>query len=163
MNKMIKKLKRSNKALRLIYYLTNVTYLIGLILFIKSILSLTGVETLLRIVVIVLFVLYLLFYSFCNLLNLLQRKYKGLIITTLISILLTVIFFVGSYYINYIYKNLDGMQENEKIIYTTYLITLKDSSFNEESKIGIINKTIDNDNHESRQARVAEERNNCKS
>lgn len=148
MNKMIKKLKRSNKALRLIYYLTNITYLIGLILFIKSILSLTGVETLLRIVVIVLFVLYLLFYSFCNLLNLLQRKYKGLIITTLISILLTVIFFVGSYYINYIYKNLDGMQENEKIIYTTYLITLKDSSFNEESKIGIINKTIDNDNHE---------------
>lgn len=148
MNKMIKKLKRSNKALRLIYYLTNVTYLIGLILFIKSILSLTGVETLLRIFVIVLFVLYLLFYSFCNLLNLLQRKYKGLIITTLISILLTVIFFVGSYYINYIYKNLDGMQENEKIIYTTYLITLKDSSFNEESKIGIINKTIDNDNHE---------------
>lgn len=148
MNKMIKKLKRSNKALRLIYYLTNITYLIGLILFIKSILSLTGVETLLRIVVIVLFVLYLLFYSFWNLLNLLQRKYKGLIITTLISILLTVIFFVGSYYINYIYKNLDGMQENEKIIYTTYLITLKDSSFNEESKIGIINKTIDNDNHE---------------
>ena len=148
MNKMIKKLKRSNKALRLIYYLTNITYLIGLILFIKSILSLTGVETLLRIVVIVLFVLYLLFYSFWNLLNLLQRKYKGLIITTLISILLTVIFFVGSYYINYIYKNLDGMQENEKIIYTTYLITLKDSSFNEESKIGIINKAIDNDNHE---------------
>lgn len=148
MNKMIKKLKRSNKALRLIYYLTNITYLIGLILFIKSILSLTGVETLLRIVVIVLFVLYLLFYSFWNLLNLLQRKYKGLIITTLISILLTVIFFVGSYYINYIYKNLDGMQENEKIIYTIYLITLKDSSFNEESKIGIINKTIDNDNHE---------------
>lgn len=148
MNKMIKKLKRSNKALRLIYYLTNVTYLIGLILFIKSILSLTGVETLLRIFVIVLFILYLLFYSFCNLLNLLQRKYKGLIITTLISILLTVIFFVGSYYINYIYKNLDGMQENEKIIYTTYLITLKDSSFNEESKIGIINKKIDNDNHE---------------
>lgn len=148
MNKMIKKLKRSNKTLRLIYYLTNITYLIGLILFIKSILSLTGVETLLRIFVIVLFILYLLFYSFCNLLNLLQRKYKGLIITTLISILLTVIFFVGSYYINYIYKNLDGMQENEKIIYTTYLITLKDSSFNEESKIGIINKTIDNDNHE---------------
>lgn len=148
MNKMIKKLKRSNKALRLIYYLTNVTYLIGLILFIKSILNLTGVETLLRIVVIVLFVLYLLFYLFWNLLNLLQRKYKGLIITTLISILLTVIFFVGSYYINYIYKNLDGMQENDKIIYTTYLITLKDNSFNEESKIGIINKTIDNDNHE---------------
>ena len=148
MNKMIKKLKRSNKALRLIYYLTNITYLIGLILFIKSILSLTGVETLLRIVVIVLFVLYLLFYSFWNLLNLLQRKYKGLNITTLISILLTVIFFVGSYYIIYIYKNLDGMQENEKIIYTTYLITLKDNSFNEESKIGIINKTVDNDNHE---------------
>ena len=148
MNKMIKKLKRSNKALRLIYYLTNITYLIGLILFIKSILSLTGVETLLRIVVIVLFVLYLLFYSFWNLLNLLQRKYKGLIITTLISILLTVIFFVGSYYINYIYKNLDGMQENEKIVYTTYLITLKDNNFNEESKLGIINKTVDNDNHE---------------
>ena len=148
MNKMIKKLKRSNKALRLIYYLTNVTYLIGLILFIKSILSLTGIETLLRVIVIILLILYLLFYAFWNLLNLLQRKYKGLIITTLISILLTVIFFVGSYYINYIYKNLDGMQENEKIVYTTYLITLKDNNFNEESKLGIINKTVDNDNHE---------------
>lgn len=148
MNKMIKKLKRSNKALRLIYYLTNITYLIGLILFIKSILSLTGIETLLRVIVIILLILYLLFYAFWNLLNLLQRKYKGLIITTLISILLTVIFFVGSYYINYIYKNLDGMQENKELIYTTYLITLKDNNFNEESKIGIINKTIDSDNHE---------------
>lgn len=148
MNKMIKKLKRSNKALRLIYYLTNATYLIGLILFIKSILSLTGIETLLRVIVIILFILYLLFYAFWNLLNLLQRKYKGLIITTLISILLTTIFFVGSYYINYIYKNLDNMQENKELIYTTYLITLKDNSFTEENKIGIINKTIDNDNHE---------------
>lgn len=148
MNKVKKKLRRSNKTLRILYYLTNICYLIGLVLFIKSILSLTGIETILRIILIIFFILYFLFYAFWNFLNLLQRKYKCLIITTIISILLTLIFFIGSYYINYVYKNLDSMQENKELVYTTYLINLKDSKFSSENKIGIINKNIDNDNHD---------------
>ena len=148
MNKIIKKLKKSNKFLRILYYLTNISYLIGLVLFVKSLLSLTGVETLLRIIFIILFILYLVFYAFWNLLNLIQKKYKGLIITTIISILLTILFFIGSYYINYVYNNLDNLQENKNILYTSYLITLKDNKFDDNSKIGIINKNVDSDNYE---------------
>ena len=148
MKKIIKKLKKSNKFLRILYYLTNISYLIGIVLFVKSLLSLTGVETLLRIIFIILFILYLVFYAFWNLLNLIQKKYKGLIITTIISILLTIVFFIGSYYINYVYNNLDNLQENKNILYTSYLITLKDNKFDDNSKIGIINKNVDSDNYE---------------
>ena len=148
MNKIIRKLKKSNKGARILYYLTIISYFISLILFIKSLLSLTGIETLIRTIVIILFIIYFIFYLFWNLLNLLQRKYKGLIITTFLSILLTIIFFVGSYYINYVYNNLNNMQESKNIVYTSYLITLNNKEFNDNSKIGIINKNVDNDNHD---------------
>ena len=124
MNKIIRKLKKSNKGARILYYLTIISYFISLILFIKSLLSLTGIETLIRTIVIILFIIYFIFYLFWNLLNLLQRKYKGLIITTFLSILLTIIFFVGSYYINYVYNNLNNMQESKNIVYTSYLVKL---------------------------------------
>lgn len=148
MKKVIKKLKRSKKILRIIYYLTIILYIVGLCLFTKSILSLSGIETLLRIIVITIFIFYLLIYIFINLLNLLRRKYKVLIVTSFISLLFTTIFFVGSYYINFVYDNINNMQENEKLVYRTYLITLKDNNFTEESIIGIINKDTDSDSEE---------------
>ena len=148
MNKIIRKLKKANKGARILYYLTIISYFISLILFIKSLLSLTGIETLIRTIVIILFIIYFIFYLFWNLLSLLQRKYKGLIITTFLSILLTIIFFVSSYYINYVYNNLNNMQESKNIVYTSYLITLNNKEFNDNSKIGIINKNVDNDNHD---------------
>ena len=48
MNKMVRKLKKSNKALRFLYYLVMIFYVVGLVLFIKSLLSLTGIETMIR-------------------------------------------------------------------------------------------------------------------
>ena len=107
MNKMVRKLKKSNKALRFLYYLVMIFYVVGLVLFIKSLLSLTGVETMIRTIVIIFFIIYFLLYSFINLLNLLRRKYKGVIISTIFSLLFILIFLVGSYYINYVYNNLN--------------------------------------------------------
>ena len=41
MNKMVRKLKKSNKVLRFLYYLVMISYVVGLVLFTKSLLSLT--------------------------------------------------------------------------------------------------------------------------
>ena len=146
MKKITKKIKRSNKFLRVIYYITLILYLVGLLFFVKTILSLTGIETLLRIIVIVLFGVYFIIYAFWNLINLIKRKYIILIITTIISLLLTSIFFIGSYYINYVYKNIDNMHENKELVYKTYLIAMQDTNFSSKSSIGIISDDIDSDN-----------------
>lgn len=148
MNKMVRKLKKSNEVLRFLYYLVMISYIVGLVLFTKSLLSLTGIETLIRWIAIIFFIIYFILYSFINLLNLLRRKYKGLIISTILSLLFILLFFVGSYYINYVYNNLNGMQESDKITYNTYLITLKDTEFNSDSKIGLISSKRDKDNNE---------------
>jgi len=148
MNKMIRKLKKSNLVIRIIYYLVTICYLVSSILFIKSLLNLTGIETGIRIIAIIFFIIYFLLYVFINFLNLLRRKYKGLIISTIFSLLFILIFFIGSYYINYVYSNINNMQESEKITYNIYLITLKDTEFSSESKIGVISDKIDKDNNE---------------
>lgn len=148
MNRVIRKLKKSNLVIRIIYYLVTICYLVSSILFIKSLLNLTGIETVIRIIAIIFFIIYFLLYVFINFLNLLRRKYKGLIISTIFSLLFILIFFIGSYYINYVYSNINNMQESEKITYNIYLITLKDTEFSSESKIGVISDKIDKDNNE---------------
>ena len=148
MNRVIRKLKKSNLVIRIIYYLVTICYLVSSILFIKSLLNLTGIETGIRIIAIIFFIIYFLLYVFINFLNLLRRKYKGLIISTIFSLLFILIFFIGSHYINYVYSNINNMQESEKITYNIYLITLKDTEFSSESKIGVISDKIDKDNNE---------------
>lgn len=148
MNRVIRKLKKSNLVIRIIYYLVTICYLVSSILFIKSLLNLTGIETGIRIIAIIFFIIYFLLYVFINFLNLLRRKYKGLIISTIFSLLFILIFFIGSYYINYVYSNINNMQESEKITYNIYLITLKDTEFSSESKMGVISDKIDKDNNE---------------
>lgn len=147
MNKVIRKLKKSNLVIRIIYYLVTICYLVSSILFIKSLLNLTGIETGIRIIAIIFFIIYFLLYVFINFLNLLRRKYKGLIISTIFSLLFILIFFIGSYYINYVYSNINNMQESDKITYNVYLITLKDTEFSSESKLGVISDKIDKDNN----------------
>ena len=148
MNRVIRKLKKSNLVIRIIYYLVTICYLVSSILFIKSLLNLTGIETGIRIIAIIFFIIYFLLYVFINFLNLLRRKYKGLIISTIFSLLFILIFFIGSYYINYVYSNINNMQESDKITYNIYLITLKDTEFSSESKLGVISDKIDKDNNE---------------
>ena len=138
MNKFFRKLKKSNRVLRYIYYIICIVYIISLFFFIKSLLSLTGVETVLRIVFIVFFIFYIVLYCFWNLINLLCHKYKALIITSIISIIFIIIFCIGSYYINMLYSNIDNITENDKLTYTNYLIALKDTNFDNDSSIGLL-------------------------
>ena len=158
MNKMLRKLKKSKKAYRVIYYIINILYLVTLALFIKNILSLKGIETFIRVRVIIFFILYFFIYSFWNLLNLLRRKYKGLIITSIITLLFIMFFSVSSYYINFVYSNINGMKEKKEVIYNSYLIVLSDKTFNKDSVIGIIDKDIDKDNYDLAQKLIKEEK-----
>ena len=138
MNRFIRKLKKSSRVLRYIYYVICIVYIISLFFFIKSLLSLTGIETILRIVFIVFFILYIVIYAFWNLLNLLRRKYKALIATSVVSIIFIAIFCIGSYYISMVYNNIDSITENDRLVYTTYLIALKDTDFDNDSSIGML-------------------------
>lgn len=158
MNKMLRKLKKSKKAYRVIYYIINILYLVTLVLFIKNILSLKGIETFIRVIVIIFFILYFFIYSFWNLLNLLRRKYKGLIITSIITLLFIMVFSVSSYYINFVYSNINGMKEKNEVIYNSYLIVLSDKTFNKDSVIGIIDKDIDKDNYDLAQKLIKEKK-----
>ncbi len=158
MNKMLRKLKKSKKAYRVIYYIINIFYLVTLVLFIKNILSLKGIETFIRVIVIIFFILYFFIYSFWNLLNLLRRKYKGLIITSIITLLFIIVFSVSSYYINFVYSNINGMKEKNEVIYNSYLIVLSDKTFNKDSVIGIIDKEIDKDNYDLAQKLIKEKK-----
>ena len=158
MNKMLRKLKKSKKAYRVIYYIINILYLVTLVLFIKNILSLKGIETFIRVIIIIFFILYFFIYSFWNLLNLLRRKYKGLIITSIITLLFIIVFSVSSYYINFVYSNINGMKEKNEVIYNSYLIVLSDKTFNKDSVIGIIDKDIDKDNYDLAQKLIKEKK-----
>lgn len=138
MKKFFRKLKKSNRVLRYIYYIVSIVYIVTLFFFIKSLLSLSGIETVLRIVFIVFFILYIVLYCFWNLLNLLRRKYKALIITSIVSVIFIIIFCVGSYYINMVYSNIDNITEDDRLMYTSYLIALKDTEFDNDSSVGML-------------------------
>lgn len=138
MKKFFRKLKKSNRVLRYIYYIVSIVYIVTLFFFIKSLLSLSGIETVLRIVFIVFFILYIVLYCFWNLLNLLRRKYKALIITSIVSVIFIIIFCVGSYYINMVYNNIDNITEDDRLVYTSYLIALKDTEFDNDSSVGML-------------------------
>ena len=138
MNKFFRKLKKSNRVFRYTYYIINIVYIISLFFFIKSLLNLAGIETVLRIVFMIFFILYIIVYAFWNLLNLLRRKYKALIITSIISIIFIIIFGIGSYYINMVYSNINNITEDDRLMYTTYLISLKDTEFDNDSSIGML-------------------------
>ena len=62
MNRVIRKLKKSNLVIRIIYYLVTICYLVSSILFIKSLLNLTGIETGIRIIAII---YWFLLYKLC--------------------------------------------------------------------------------------------------
>ena len=147
MKKLRRKLKRSNKFARYSYYFLTIFYLVGFVFFAKNIFSLVGIETLLRIILIIFFFLWLLLYVFINLLNLLRRKYKALIITSIITFIFIIIFAIGSYVISTVYGEINNITEDDKIVYTTYLIKLKNNDFDKNSNIGRISNENDTEGY----------------
>lgn len=143
MKRIRRKLQRVKKSVRFTYYFLVITYLLSYIFFSYNLLSLTGVETVLRIIVIVFFFLWLIFYLVYNLVKLILKKYKGFIISSIFTLIFIIIFIIGSYYICVLSGGIKNMQDENKTIYTSYLIKLKDTEFNNESIIGRISNEDD--------------------
>lgn len=135
---LFRKLKRSNKFLLTLFIITFGLYIIGYTLFTKNLLSLSGIETGIRVFFIIFFFLWLIFYLFLSLIKLIKRNYKALIITTIISLLLSIVFYVSSFYINLIYDKMGNLTESNTTIYTTYLINFNGDEFNEDKILGMV-------------------------
>ena len=147
MNKLRRKLKRTNKALRFIYYFILVAYSITLFFFIKNLLAIRNTEPVLITVFIIFFIVYLIIYALGNLVNLIEKKKKKVFITSLIAIIFIFIFMIGSYYIKFVYDGLDNMTENGEQVYKSYLISLKNTEFDNKGSIGMISSDADKNDH----------------
>lgn len=138
-----KKLKRSNKIELSLYLISVLYYLISYILFLICVLKLKKIETFIRIIILVFFGLYFFYYLLSNLVSLISKKHHSFFVKLLVSVIFSLIFTLGSYYINEIYNSLNKFGERDKISYTTNLVTLSSTEFNKESTIGIINNKED--------------------
>ena len=147
MKVLFNKIKKSNKILLTIYLLSFIAYLVTFVFFTGSLLSLKGIETFLRIGFIALFALWIIIYFIWNLVNLILKRNKTLIITTIITILLSVVFGFGSYIINNVYNKLEKLTSSNTTVYTTYLISMKDNEIDEDSKLGMIKNKKDVEGH----------------
>jgi len=143
MKRFMRKFKKVNKFARFTYIFVMIAYLVSFIFFAKSIISLTGIETFIRYIILLLLFFNVLSYFYICLCKLLLRKYPLFYLWSLINVLLIIIFSFSSYFIDLVYDKLSSFNENEKIVYTSYLISLKDTSLNAKSVIGKISDKDD--------------------
>ena len=137
MKSFINNLKKSNKVYLVVLLISLCSYLVGYVIFIKNIAVLTGIETLIRLILIILFGLWFLVWLIMGLVYLFNKKYSNFILRIVFTVIFKVIFFVAGNYIDAVYKEIDGMSK-DTLNYTSYLISMKDASFNSDSKVGII-------------------------
>ncbi len=137
-----RKLKRSSKIKKFFYYLTILAYIATFGYFIYGILKLKGIEDLIRYIAIAFFGIWLLIYLLLGLIGVISRKSKMFVIITIFTLLFTPAFAFSSYYINKIYGTISKINSNTKT-YSTNLIALKDTNFNEMKIIGMVESESD--------------------
>ncbi len=135
---LFKKLKKTNKIFLILFSITTLAYVVSFSFLIKSLLSLAGIETTLRITLIIIFSIFILIYFIWNLINIILKRNKTFIITTILFLILSAIFSIGAFAIDFIYDKIDNISEKETVVYTTYLIALKDTKITNDSKLGMI-------------------------
>ena len=140
---LLKKLKRANKVELAMYGISLLYYIVLFIIFTISVLNLKRIETFIRITILVFFGFWLLYYLLGCLMNIILKKHHKFAIQTTLTIIFSLMFTFSSYYINILYKSLDQFKERKEIIYTTKLVTLKDTNFDSKSKIGMIQRKDD--------------------
>ena len=143
MKKIIKKLKRRNKVIVALYFITSILFLFSATLFIKNLLYFKGVETIIRVIIIILIIVGGIFSFMKNLMNIIERKYKRNIISFILTILFSLCLLFSAEIFDVIYKGIGGFNEKNKVVYTTKLITLNHSKFDKKSTIGMIDDPSD--------------------
>ena len=142
---LFRKLKKANKVFLVLFTIATIAYIVSFSFLVKSLISLSGIETILRIALITIFSILIVIYFIWNLVNIILKNNKRFIITTIICLILSVIFSFGAFAIDFVYGKIDNIGEKETILYTTYLIALKDTEITKDSQIGLLD---DKDNIE---------------
>ena len=138
-----RKFKRSKPLARIVYFLVITIYIISYAFFVKSIVSLTGIETLLRYILLILFALYIIMYAFINFFKLCVRKYKHFIITSVISVILIIIFIFSSSIIDLLLGKISSLTNSNNSKYTTYLVTLSNEKYDKNMVLGMVSDEDD--------------------
>lgn len=114
----------------------------GFMLYTLSLLS--GIETFYRIMFSILLILFLIVLTYSLLDSVKNNKKKKMIISSILTILLSIILGVVSFYIYRAYVGLDNLNKSE-ITYTTKLISYEKLNVNEikDKKIGILSNEED--------------------
>lgn len=137
-----KKLKKVNLAKKILYFLAIILYIGTYAYFVYGILKLKGIENLIRGLVIGFFGLWLIIYILCGLLTMISKKTKTFIFISIITLIFCPVFGISSYYINKVYGSIKNIN-NETLTYTTNLIALKETEFNNTHSIGMIESEAD--------------------
>ena len=139
-----KKFGKTKLSVRLVYIFVALLFIGSYAYLFNSLLLLDGIETSLRIIALCVLGVILLLYLFFDLLFLLTKKHITVIITSFLVMVISSVCIVGSLAINKVYSLLDNMSK-DTVLYTTNLITMKDTVFKNDAsfKVGIINNETD--------------------
>ena len=138
MKNFISKLKKANRIMELFYFITILAYWISYGFFCRSILSLAGIEDVLRIGLLIIMAIYGLIYTIFGCKKLFKNKKISFIFMTILTILFAVLFSVGSYYIDWLYQKVENLTVSDTSTYTTVLLALTDTDFQDSSTVGMI-------------------------
>ena len=122
MKQAMRKFKRGKGWARYLYILVISLYIISYIFFAKSIISLNGIETALRYILLVIFVLILLLYIFVNFTKICLKKYKHVLISSIIMIIVVVFFIFSAKVIDFLYNKISSLSKNDSLNYKKILI-----------------------------------------
>ncbi len=144
MKRIINKFKKLKKTYKLLYLINVIVFFISICFIIQGLLLLKNIETFLRIIIIVFIILSLFIDIFINILLLFSKKNKLFIANIVFVLFISILFVVGSLYINKTYFIIDNMSK-DNITYSTSLITMKDQDFKDSKnfKVGMISNEND--------------------
>lgn len=138
MKNFISKLKKANRIMEFFYFITILAYWISYGFFCRSILSLAGIEDVLRIGLLIIMAIYGLIYTIFGCKKMFKNKKISFIFMTILTILFAVLFSVGSYYIDWLYQKVENLTVSDTSTYTTVLLALTDTDFQDSSTVGMI-------------------------
>ena len=138
MNKLLYRFKKGKLFAKVLYILISILYIIGFIYFTKNLIALAKVETLIRYIVLALFLLYLFFYIAYCFIKIGNKKYKGFYLNSILALIFIILFFCSSKVIGLGLDMLGSLRDSDEIEYTSYLIALNNTKFDEDTIIGMI-------------------------
>lgn len=139
-------MKKGRITKLIIWFIIALIQLSSIILLSYSLTHYKGIETFYRIYVVIILIYLLIFTSYITLTNIKTQKSKSYIISIILSILFSIIAFVGYYYLNNVYKAVNSYSKSENEYFSslvTYNTKLNDYKDLNKNKIGIIKDTSD--------------------